>query len=957
MKLLHLLLPLSFLLLAGCHHSSSDRSLTIENQAKGRQHIRITDVEANVVITGRMAETTMLLKFENSSDRVLEAMLDLPLPEGASISRYALEVNGKLREGVIVDKQLGRVAFENTIRQGIDPGLLEKTQGNRFRTRIYPVPAKGSKRVLVSYIEPLKSYNGSTNQMRYNLPLSLSKKLNNFKLRMTSQQQGSVITPIGKVSGVVKPSKELSIDRRNTRVRDLSFLISTNAEDADVIIQRGNDGSRYFHLTHQLPTTSLHPRSKPERILLVWDASHSMGSRDLKRELALLDQYFEYNSNTQVDLRILRDQLLNGGRFSVTEGNWQSLHTTLKNLHADGATRMDRLKIPSSTYGAVFYFGDGLSTIGDAPSRWGNSPVFTVNSSASADHILLSQMAKTTGGANLNLSHLTDQQAARRLTHENLSLIKVSGAGVAETITDSGDAHATVSGRMTQSKATLKLHYGVNRKVLTVKTVRLDTASHSSRGNIAAKLWAQGRVNELASAKRKNRAKIVKLAQTHHLVTEFTSLIVLDRIEDYVRYRIVPPEASMRKQYYESLKDTEAYDGSEPADMQSIYEEWKDQVKWHQEKFPRPARKRPSSVGDGTTDNLPPAPAPVMSMPMGGGRVSNVATAGLRSGDFAITRNSIDAILNNPSRTPKSSISIKGWQPDTPYLKALQKAVISKKPLLPVYYQWKEKHGRSAGFYLDVADFFIAQKRPTIAKRILSNLAELSPESPEMLRILAHRYSQLAEYELAEMLFKEVAEIREEEPQSRRDLALLLVKRKRYQEAADLLWQVVSRKWNGRFDGVQMIALNEWNQLVSEHRSKVRVRASQQRFRHLMDCDIRVIISWDTDNSDMDLWVTDPKGEKCYYSNTLTRLGGRISDDMTDGRGPEEFLIRRAPSGKYKIQANYYGSRQQTLIGPTTLHATVITNWGRSNQKEKHLTFRLGQKSEVVEIGEVDFER
>lgn len=34
--------------------------------------------------------------------------------------------------------------------------------------------------------------------------------------------------------------------------------------------------------------------------------------------------------------------------------------------------------------------------------------------------------------------------------------------------------------------------------------------------------------------------------------------------------------------------------------------------------------------------------------------VSNIATAGLRSGDFATTRNSIDAILNNPNRTAQS---------------------------------------------------------------------------------------------------------------------------------------------------------------------------------------------------------------------------------------------------------------------------------------------------------------
>ena len=152
-----------------------------------------------------------------------------------------------------------------------------------------------------------------------------------------------------------------------------------------------------------------------------------------------------------------------------------------------------------------------------------------------------------------------------------------------------------------------------------------------------------------------------------------------------------------------------------------------------------------------------------------------------------------------------------------------------------------------------------------------------------------------------------------------------------------------------------MIALNEWNHLHQKHGASLPLRASQKRFRHSLDSDIRILISWDTDNSDMDLWVTDPAEEKCYYANRLTKVGGRISNDFTNGRGPEEFMIRRAPSGKYKIQANYYGTRQQTSIGPTTLHATIITNWGRKNESRKHLTFQLGATDEVVEIGEVEF--
>jgi uncharacterized protein YfaP (DUF2135 family) len=53
-----------------------------------------------------------------------------------------------------------------------------------------------------------------------------------------------------------------------------------------------------------------------------------------------------------------------------------------------------------------------------------------------------------------------------------------------------------------------------------------------------------------------------------------------------------------------------------------------------------------------------------------------------------------------------------------------------------------------------------------------------------------------------------------------------------------------------------------------------------------MPLDLRVVLSWDADNSDMDLWVTDPNGERAYYGNRLTYQGGRMSQDFTGGYGP-----------------------------------------------------------------------
>jgi uncharacterized protein YfaP (DUF2135 family) len=128
------------------------------------------------------------------------------------------------------------------------------------------------------------------------------------------------------------------------------------------------------------------------------------------------------------------------------------------------------------------------------------------------------------------------------------------------------------------------------------------------------------------------------------------------------------------------------------------------------------------------------------------------------------------------------------------------------------------------------------------------------------------------------------------------------------------------------------------------------------RLRKLLDVDVRIVLTWDTDNTDMDLWVTEPAGEKCYYGYNRTSMGGRLSHDFTGGYGPEEYMVRHGQTGAYGIQANFFGSRSASLTGPTTLQATVFTHFGRPNEKRQSLTLRLTDQREVVDVGSVRFE-
>ena len=122
-----------------------------------------------------------------------------------------------------------------------------------------------------------------------------------------------------------------------------------------------------------------------------------------------------------------------------------------------------------------------------------------------------------------------------------------------------------------------------------------------------------------------------------------------------------------------------------------------------------------------------------------------------------------------------------------------------------------------------------------------------------------------------------------------------------------------------------------------------------------MPSDVRVVMNWNMNNTDIDLWVTDPNGEKCFYSHKTTAMGGRISDDFTEGFGPEQFLLKTGAKGKYKIQIDYYSDTQATLAGPTTIMAEIYLHYGTTKEVKKIVTLQMQKEKEgEVFIGEVE---
>ena len=300
----------------------------------------------------------------------------------------------------------------------------------------------------------------------------------------------------------------------------------------------------------------------------------------------------------------------------------------------------------------------------------------------------------------------------------------------------------------------------------------------------------------------------------------------------------------------------------------------------------------------------------------------------------------------------EAGITLKKWTSDAPYI-ARMKAATSD-TIYAIYLDEKPGYLNSSAFYLDAADMLLEKNQRDMALRVLSNLAEMDLENHHVLRILGYRLMQAGAPELAIPVFEKVQKLAEEEPQSFRDLGLAYAASGQNQKAIEQLYEVVLRTWDGRFAEIELIALAELNGIIATSKQKLDIAQINTRLLKNMPLDLRVILTWDADNSDMDLWVTDPNGEKAFYGNKLTYQGGRMSDDFTGGYGPEEFSLRHAKPGKYKIEANFFGNRQQVVAGATTLQLYLTTGFGTGKAKEQSVTLRLKDSSETVFVGEFE---
>jgi len=1099
------------------------RTPQLVTQLEGKADtLPVSDVEVSVRVVGCIAETRVTMTFKNPYHRVLEGELSFPLPEGSTISGYALDINGLMVDGVVVEPREGRRVFEKIVSRGVDPGLAEWVQGNVFRTRVYPIRAGSSRKVMVRYVSEIETGVAGPS---YRFPLSFHEKVEELRLKMEVVQPGHA-PMTGATAG---PSLEFQRWQGGYRTEgswrniDLSqdLLVELpRAERIAVYVEKSQGGDYYFLVSDlQPPEPPTVARSAPKRIRILWDASGSLAEMDHSRKLRVLRGYLTQwlRGRPDIELVVFRNHPEPARRFEGNREGVNALVNELEGVAYDGGTQLGGLGEAFGSRPPDLYllFTDGFANFGAKPLDSFDAPVYAISDSLLTNYPLLRHLADSTGGDCFNLATSDEQQVVHAIG---------SAAGTGLTVLDkrgktdemfwsrpSPNRPSALVGKLLAEEAEIVLgNRGGPRARVGGETRHRLMKSEAVPGELLRTYWAQRKIERLMAEPVRFRQELIDIGREFGLVTPGTSLIVLESLDQYLEFAIAPPAslAYMRAEWESAMRDRKAKAEEEgQGKLEHILELWQKRLEWWKTDFSKRPKKSPraeQAESAASRQNAPPAlapaaapataPAPVSTPspaeaskaaspepvsvnrsrpcivlgdepepgttvgavkdPSGGfipgaevtftdkrtgtkevfisddcgiyragrlphgtytvsvdmpgfrkevidwvpvGRGSGRLDIELRVGDITETVTvtgsapkldfstaavssvvstvsgsgyqpmmlmpgmvmAVDGASGDPSRSLSTfeasqslQVDLREWDPETPYLTALKEALPGAR--FQVYLEQRKSYRTSPAFYLDCADFFAEHGQKDLALQILSNIAEVCLADPAFLRILGHRLAQLGYLDLAAQVFEEAFALRPEEPQSLRDLALVLADLGQYPRAVALLTKVVMNKWD-RFDEIEVIALNELNRIIPLAKAAgVRDPGLDLRLIQATVADLRVVLTWDADATDIDLWVTEPTGEKAFYENRLTQIGGLVSEDFTDGYGPEEYVLRKAIPGKYRIEVNYFGSDAQKLQGPVTVHVEIYTNFARPTEKRKSVTLRLTDKEEVQHIADVE---
>ncbi len=924
----------------------------IRDAAHGRD-IALHRFDVAMRLHGALAEGTVTAEFANDGREVLEGDFRFVLPKDAIVTGYALDVGGQLVDGVLVDQPRAKAVYEAQVRRRVDPGLAEVAIDGGFRTRVFPILPGGRRTIRLRFTVPI-----GVEGLR--LPLRIAAPRAGWGVTVTAGGMATAPTLLMPDGQTGRWQDDGQRDGRSTTASGKTALngaiVIGPVTTPDTIASRHRSGERFVQLTGALPPAMTTPDAAPGGTLRIyWDRSRSRLADRHEAEFALLRRTFAAIRPQRIEIVTFASD----GATRQTAATPEAAIELLRGVRYRGATSFAAVA-RDGVADRCLLFSDGRATIDRASTFAPQCRVDAITTSPTADMGWLRHLATGLGGQAHALGDDGDRVAAALAT---------AVPGVAAVMDEDGRRLPFVTIPAVAGRWRLVAQAPALGRV-TVRVGGIDitrTVGEAAPFDGDAALVATDLLATLGATDQ--RTDFVATSRRYGVASPSLSFIVLETPDDYLTADITPPANYPAERLALYLGGRKAIDGAR-ADAQrerlrEVTAAWTTQVAWWRQRFDPAAaakaerrRGRPSppavvvavaAPAPEAAPAPPPPPPPPAPLPAG-------ATAEQR--DIVVTSSRVSSGGSPPA------VTIEAWQPDRDYLRAFDAA--------PARFdeRFAEAEGQAGGvpaFYLDTAEWLRRHDRTADAVQTVLSALDLPSANATTLGIVADRLERYGAIDRAIELRERQAALEPDRPQPRRLLALALAARAALRpvtarddliRAVALLREVAVGPLDQRWAGIDLIALMEANALVPRLKRLGGASPLDPALTALLDTDVRVVVDWTTDATDLDLWVDEPGGERAIYSHPRTAIGGHLSNDMTAGYGPEEYFVRRAAMGDYVVRANVFAADRLDPNGLSLLTAHLFRDFGRPTQRVEAVDIELqrDERSEKM-IGRITVPR
>lgn len=484
-------------------------------------------------------KTFIELEFCNPNRLEMEGLYRFRLEPGQVITGFQLELNGRYRDGSIEEKSKATNAYNSIVGKRIDPAILSMEYQDNYRINVYPIPAGGCRKVSIT-IEQANVPKEKT--IKYALPLvsiDTVKRLYVFAATPATSGTARVAGQLSHATFSLGDGKnELNYSAKKV-LWNKPIEFTYQMPSGNIICTEFQKSSKKFQLFSgsSIPAAVQTPA---KNIVVYWDASASLRDRDVSKEIEFLQQVLAYHSANKLTIVRFNYRVLDSNTFSAPNKSfaWQQY---LAATNYSGATQLGAIDLSKVNADMVLIFSDGINTYGKSRPNTGTAKVFCITTSQNANIQNLSNIAGQSGGSLISLLNKKPFDNLKITSDTKLWLMSAKSANgslvLAKGLPALVENGVSVSGKADAAADTLVLEYGTNSGIIYTEIVGFERTCHEpslSRYDLLLAFAEKRTPHEWQD--------VYELGIREKVVTQYTSFLVLERIEDYIRYNIAPPK-------------------------------------------------------------------------------------------------------------------------------------------------------------------------------------------------------------------------------------------------------------------------------------------------------------------------------------------------------------------------------------------------------------------------------